>query len=170
MSNPLSDSVRLEPLTKSHAALTFSWLHDPVLQELFFLNAEPDWNLHQVYFDKVLSDRSQHLFAIMRSDEHVGNCGLKHISREFESAEMWIYIGSPQVRGGGVGNLATSLLLSEAFRYSYVNTVFLHVAKSNTIARHVYEKNGFVEVDMFSQEWLARKAEVVCMKVDRSYS
>jgi RimJ/RimL family protein N-acetyltransferase len=160
--------VRLEPLGKAHESLTFSWLLDPVLREMFYLRGEPDWAMHQAYFDRVLCDQSQCLFAIVHDGQHVGNCGLKHIDQESGSAEMWIYVGSPQTRGSGIGGAATRQLLEFSFQQLGLSLISLHVAKKNIAALHIYQKNGFVEAAQPGAAWQGREDEVIGMTLRRT--
>ena len=158
----------LGPLTMAHAAKTFTWLEDDSLRRLYMLRERPDWPGHVRYFERLLSDASQRVFAIRFQGGHVGNCGLKHISPKTRDCELWIYLGETHCRGRGLGELATRALLDEAFYGLAMDLVSLHVARDNKVARRLYTKLGFCELPVARDgEWSARAEQVVRMVLTR---
>lgn len=156
--------VSLTPFTKEHVERTYGWVTDPDFQRLFLMRGRPSWEGHQAYFDRVLADPSQCVFAIIHDDMHVGNCGLKNIVLGKEG-ELWLYIGEVSMRGKHIGRCAAKLLLQNGFEVLKLKMIYVHFADFNVAARHLYEHLGFKEVP-FSQstDWANRQYEVIRME------
>jgi len=159
--------VSLEPFTESHIHRTFSWVSNPTFRSLFLLRGDVTWEGHVAYFLRVLRDPSQRIYAIFHQAEHVGNCGFKHLDAATRSGEIWIYIGSSEMRGKGIGYRATQLLLCEGVEKLGLEKIHLHVAANNESARKLYLRSGFVEVGEVGEEWQGREAKVLRMVWER---
>ena len=163
----MSITVSLEPFTSEHVAQTYTWVQDPGLRDLFLMRGEVTWENHRAYFDRVLNDPNQRVYAILADGVHVGNCGLKNISHIEKEAELWIYIGDPEFRSKGIGKRATELLVGEAFGVLGLNKLCLHVADFNSAARRLYDALGFQEVHLHhdAAEWEEHGCEIIRMEV-----
>ena len=159
--------VSLVPFTQKHVSITFNWISETELRNLFLIRGEIDWEIHKNYFNNILSDSTQYIFAILFLNRHVGNCGLKNISLKNKEGEMWIYIGDSSMRGKSIGKHATELLLHEGFNVLKLKMIYVHVADFNTAARRLYEKLGFNEVTMIddSNEWSDRGCKIIRMEL-----
>src|SRR4030066_2342495 len=103
-------NVSLVPFREEHISLTFEWIQDPDFQQLFLMRDRPTWDGHIKYFDNMLKDPAQRVYAILSEGRHVGNCGVKNISLTNKEGELWIYIGDPRMRRKGIASHATRLL------------------------------------------------------------
>lgn len=168
MSRNLSGQIRLECLGVGHALTTFEWVSDPVFRQLFLMQGAPDLEAHYEYFHKILSDESQRPFAIVIDERHAGNCGLKNIDLNQMTAELWMYIGSSELRGKGFGRAALDLLLKQGFESMQLSVIYLHVAKANSAARHLYESVGFQVAEITRPEWIVHGDTVMKMELRRS--
>lgn len=74
-------------------------------------------------------------------------CGFGCILTVANEGELVDIAVSPAYRGLGIGQLLMTALLTEAQSRS-VEQIFLEVRLSNTPARKLYQKNGFVEIGM----------------------
>lgn len=158
------DTVALRDFTPDHVTQTFEWVQDPELRRLFTMRGDPTWDTHTAYFDAVLRDPAQKVFALYAGGTHVGNCGLKNIAPD--SAELWIYIGAREHRGKQYGRRGCELLL-ECAREMGLSRVDLHVLASNTPALRVYERLGFERVTMAPADaaaWADRGLEIARME------
>ena len=164
------NGTTLQPFGDEHVARTFEWVIDPWLQKTFLMRRQPTWETHQAYFDRVLSDPSQSIYAILDHGVHVGNCGIKNIRADSRSGEIWIYIGADERKGKHVGTRATQLLCREAFDVRGLTSVCVHVADFNQVAQKMYEKLGFVTPSLegaAAPEWQGRSCSVRYMELRR---
>ena len=165
-----SIAISLVPFTADHVARTFTWVTNPDLQRAFLMRGQPTWEVHRAYFDQVLKDRSQRVFAVIYGDTHCGNCGLKNIVSRKE-AELWIYIGEPFLRGKSLGFEATRSLIAEAFEVLDLKLVYVHFGDFNGPARQLYERIGFRQVPLEEstrEQWRKRQCEIVRMELVKS--
>lgn len=160
----ISGSSLLEPISKEHMTRTYEWICDPEFRKAFLMRGESNWSTHVAYFENLINDPSQQAFAIFWGKVHVGNCGFKYIDLVQSYAELWIYIGSTDARGEGLGTQALSALLAEGESQMQLSTVDVHVAKTNYPAIRLYERHAFVEHGTCSEEWRQRQADVMRMR------
>jgi len=163
-------NISLIPFRKEHISLTFEWIKHPDFQRLFLMRDEPTWDKHIKYFDHILNDPTQHVYAILSESRHVGNCGVKNISVTNKEGELWIYIGDPYMRGKGIGSCATRLLLARGFNELGLERIIVHVADFNIPARKIYEKLGFIEAPPShnSNEWTNRGYNIIYMELKKT--
>ena len=160
--------ITIKPFKKSHIKETFAWVKDEELQKLFMMREKPTWENHVKYFNKILNDNTQKVFAIYYDDMHVGNCGLKNITQR--DAEFWIYLGNKKFKHKGIGTFATNLLLDMGFNYLNLDTIYLHVANFNIFAINMYKNIGFkqVQLDMKTiEQWGNRSKILIKMEIKR---
>lgn len=104
---------------------------------------------HQRWYRSLMEDRSQRAFLIghrcASEMKPVGAIGLRGINWRSRSAEYWIYLGDRTVRGKGVADEASRLLLRFAFSTLGLHRVFLQVNVTNQPAVRLYRRLGFVE-------------------------
>ena len=169
ISNKNEFNVILVPFTDEHIILTFEWVKDTDLQYLFLMRGEPTWEGHTKYFERVLQDPTQCVYAILAGDEHIGNCGLKNLLSIRKDGELWIYIGKHSARGKGIGKRATQLLLCKGFGVLGLKMIYTHVADFNITAQGLYEKLGFYEVPMMddSNGWVNRQCKIIRMELKK---
>ena len=162
-------SISLIKFSEDHIKQTYEWVKSPEFKYLFLLRGEVTYEGNHQYFEKVLSDHSQIVYAIYYKGKHVGNCGFKNISLKKKEAEIWIYIGDSSLRGKGIGLQATRTLLSEAFEKLGLKTIYLHVADYNAAAINMYKKLGFSDVSTKASEgeWSDRGCKIVRMELKK---
>jgi ribosomal-protein-alanine N-acetyltransferase len=117
---------------------------------------------NQAYFEALLADPRQRVFAVLQAETHIGNCGLKHIDHAAGEGEMWMYLGDPALRGRGFGTEVLRLLLQEAGKLG-LHRVVAHVSQENLRAQALYRRLGFVDQGLGEGEWAGRGAAVVRM-------
>ncbi len=165
-----SSGITLVAFGLEHIARTFEWVRDPWLQKAFLMRREPSWEAHTDHFERVLSDPSQSVYAILEEGVHVGNCGIKNICESTASGEIWIYIGCAEHRGRHIGSRATRLLCRKAFTVHGLTTVCVHVADFNETAQRMYERLGFAPPAAGppeTPEWHERGCKVSYMEIRR---
>jgi RimJ/RimL family protein N-acetyltransferase len=160
------EGVYLIPFKKEHIEKTFEWVKDPFIKEYFLLRGEHTWKGHLKYFERVLNDPKQQVFAIFVDGHHIGNCGFKNMVPKEREGELWIYIGDESFRNKGFGRFATDLLIREGFDELDLELIYLHVADFNVPARTIYRQIGFVEVESEEDRkgWEDRVCEIIRME------
>jgi len=161
--------LNLQEFNKSHIPLTFEWVKEKEFQRLFLIRGEVTWEKHFAYFDAILNDSQQRVYAILYDGYHIGNCGFKNIREQDGIGELWIYIGKDSLRGRGLGTQAARLLIQQGFNNLSLNRIYLHVADFNLFARKMYKNLGFIEVTMEekNEEWDGRGYEIIHMELNR---
>lgn len=158
-------SLRLEKFKEENIKLTFDWIQDKEFRHLFLMNGEPDWENHVKYFETILKDKKQKVFAIFYDDSHIGNCGLKNL--EEKQAELWIYIGDNSYKSKGLGKKACEKLMEFGFKNLKLEKIYLHLANFNIIAQNLYKKLGFAEIELNEESkkiWGNKGIDVVKME------
>tara|TARA_Y100000591_G_scaffold69691_1_gene57820 strand:- start:10483 stop:10977 length:495 start_codon:yes stop_codon:yes gene_type:complete len=155
--------IILKPITKDHMTKTYEWISDLEFRKAFMVRGENSWGRHVHYFDNLLRDDTQQGYAIFLGELHVGNCGFKYINNLEKSAELWIYIGSVDARGIGLGGKAIGMLLKNGINCFNLNMVYVHVAEDNHRAISLYKQNGFFEHGNCADEWKGREAAMIRM-------
>ena len=163
MKNSLDNLINLERLTKEHMLKTFVWVSNAELRAAFLIKNQITWNKHINYFKNALEDSSQILYAILYESEHIGNCGYKHLNVVDASAELWIYLGSSETRGKGIGYAAARLLLKEGVECLGLKKIQVHVAENNRRARQLYANLGFVDEGLAGPEWEGHSCRILKM-------
>lgn len=161
--------VTLCPFKEIFLEQTYEWVQKQELRRDFLMRDEPSWERHGAYFKKILEDPSQHVFAIMAEDVHVGNCGLKNIKTSEGTGELWLYVGNPSMKRKGIGKEATRLLVNFGFNHLFLDTIIVHVANFNISASRLYDGLGFKEVLLpdNQEEWMNRGFQVICMELKK---
>lgn len=77
-------------------------------------------------------------------DTAIGHVALYQVDQVNQSAEFGILLGDKQVWGKGVGTQATRFMLEHGFGALGLRRIFLEVLETNTRARSIYERLGFV--------------------------
>lgn len=157
--------IRLENFEKKNIELTFDWIQDKEFRHLFLMNGDPVWENHVRYFETILEDITQKVFAIYADDNHIGNCGFKNITGT--EAELWIYIGDKAYKSKGFGKTACQKLIEKGKNEFKFNKIYLHVAGFNTVARNMYNNLDFVEIELDEASkkiWGEKNIEIIKME------
>lgn len=164
----ISSSLLLRPLEKRDIKNVCRWMTSSYILQHSFVVPGPNLLPHDFrtidyaerYFEMLLNDKKRLTFAIVLSDTHIGNIGLKDISYDRLTAECFIEIGEPRFRGCGLGGRAMERLLNDAFLVRGLNRIDLDVLEFNFPALKVYDRLGFVAMgqsgwhyDEFGQYW-----------------
>ena len=82
-------------------------------------------------------------FAIMRSDEVIGDVYFKHFDYATTCCELSIHLKNDSVKNRGYGTKAEILALEYAFQVLGIKTVYADALIKNTRSCHVLKKAGF---------------------------
>lgn len=123
---------------------TFDWLQSPALRTDFLAREAPVRRTHFGYWRRLLAATDEYVFSVLFDEIHVGNAGIKQVDRQRSEAELWLYLGDPEMRGKGLG--AEILAALEEFIKNRLElaVAVLHVSKANGAAIGLYAKAGYV--------------------------
>jgi len=162
-------SIELQTFTHHDIQKTFEWVLNSDLQKMFLMRGKITWEGHQRYFEELLNDSLQRIYAIQVEGQHVGNCGFKNINFTVKTGELWIYIGEPSKQRNGIGGYGTKLLIDQGFETLGFEMIYLHVADFNIAARRMYTKLNFTEVLLYetTEEWSRHGCNIIRMELKR---
>lgn len=156
--------ITLKHFSNDNVKMTFEWLQNAGLRQLFAMKKAPKWERHLEYIKKTLLDHTQIMFAIYYKDIHIGNCGLKYIQNR--EAAIWIYLGNENYKGKGLSKAACRQLISYAKEELNLSLLYLHVLKDNIVALNLYNTLGFKRVpldDVGISIWKERSNSILKM-------
>ncbi len=140
-------SIRLTPLDESDIDAICVWQNTPNIRDLTMGSRFPvqkdaarDW-LKSI---REQNGKSRIVFAIKNKSTLVGVISLHGIDHFQRKALIGIYVGNAREQNGGVGSIATIILLDYAFNGLDLRRVSLEVLSINNNAIRLYEKLGFV--------------------------
>lgn len=140
---------RLRELERRDIAIINRWRNDPGLiaslgAPFRFINPEVDIQ----WFDNYMKSRGNAVrcaIVIEGHDEIIGLVSLVPVDQFNQSAVLHLMIGDPENQNKGCGTFAVGAMLAHAFMNMNLRRIELTVLETNTRARHVYEKSGFIQ-------------------------
>lgn len=125
------------------------WRNDPgVIASLVAPFRHIGLEIDRAWFEHYLANRATNVrLAICSASGRtlVGAAYLTGIDWTARSGELGIWIGVPEHRGKGAGELASRAVLRHAFLDLNLHRVHLSVVAGNTAAHALYRKLGFVD-------------------------
>lgn len=107
-----------------------------------YINLQVD----EQWFESYMQNRSHAVRCAITDDRDniIGLVSLLKIDHLNQNAELHIMIGDTGERNKGAGTFAVQEIITHGFKNLNLQRIELNVLESNEIARHVYEKTGFV--------------------------
>ncbi|SFA75152.1 Protein N-acetyltransferase, RimJ/RimL family [Amycolatopsis marina] len=140
--------VRLRAVEPSDAESLLRWNDDPDVSR-WMIN---DYPMSLAQTVRRCEERPRNTYGeltlcieTLAEGRAIGIVGLSGAEPESGRAELDIYIGEPDFRGGGYGTDATRVICRYGFDSMRLHRISLWVVAENIAARRVYEKLGFVE-------------------------
>lgn len=153
--NNLDMKITLNPFCEKHLDNTYCWMQDDKLRKDFMLSFLVTKDSHKEWYNKVLRDVTQKIWAIYADQIHVGNVGLKYIDLKNRKAECWIYIGNSSMHGKHVGTYTWRTLFED---YEFVSMglhkLYSYVAEWNIASQKMFLNAGFIEEGFLRDEVL----------------
>lgn len=143
----IGEKIYLTAVNKESIKQLMNWRNNPDLRKYFREYREiSDTMQESWYVNRVLNNDKQVDFEIhdIETKKMIGHCGLYYINWVNRTAELSIYIGDEDFRGGGYGKDALKTLMNYAFKNLNLNRVWCEVF-SNNEAIQIYRKIGFVD-------------------------
>lgn len=142
-------SVYLRALELSDIDRVLKWHNDETLYDHLggvyrwvSRGAEEEWLKRRVEYS---STEINLAICVSDTDEHIGNIYLRNIDMVSRHGELHLFIGMPEHRGHGYGQLAIQKILSYVFNNLGLQRIYLFVLAFNTSAIRLYRKCGFIE-------------------------
>jgi RimJ/RimL family protein N-acetyltransferase len=156
------DLVRLRALEPEDAEMIHPWLSDPEVGR--WMNNGHPRSLAQVR--KRAEERPLNRYELVvlgietvADGRLIGIVDLRDAEPEVGNAELDIYIGDAEHRGGGYGTEALRLMCRYGFNSMRLHMITLWVVAENERARHVYRKVGFSEDGRHREAFVAPDGE-----------
>ena len=137
------DRITLRAVEREDLSDYVRWLNDPVVLEYFGNQVPLALVQEEKWYDDMLRDPSLRAFAVEFEGQHVGNAGFGNIDGRNASAEVGLFIGSPEMWDRGLGSDVLKTLVRFGFEQMNLNRIYLQVFAGNQRAIHLYEKVGF---------------------------
>ena len=117
------------------------------------------WTSH--LFRQEISRRGSHLWAFTVYDDIAGYICFRLLSVEIHLMNMAVH---PSRRGSGLGLELLTRMINRGMSHG-AKTAWLEVRPSNRIARRLYEKAGFKEIDRKPQYYTDTKEDAIVMSL-----
>ncbi len=133
------------------------WLNDPDVQKTLHYDFPTSLARTKKWFDGIVLDRTRVEFSVfdLRSDEHIGFCGLLGIDVRVRKAEFHAAVGEKKFWGGGYGTEIYKLLVNYGFLELGLNRIYGYQNIDNEAAYHVVSKLGWKKEGTFRQDLFA---------------
>ena len=149
-------NIALRPIEARDLVKLNAWQNDPEIRDLIMgfrgpvrLESTEDWIRNMT--DQNLKTRA--IFAIRIGGEIAGIAQLQMIDWVQRTAMLGVYVGDREARGGGIGEVAVSLILDYGFRALDLHRIGLEVLGSNERAKRLYERLGFIREGAMRQAY-----------------
>ena len=137
----MHNTLSLRSALQQDAKLLFAWANDPIVRASAFSQDPIEWEQHESWFDKKLSDDKCLIWIAEVDSMPVGQI---RFDCEGDSAEVDLHL-APQQRGKGYG---TQLIVSgtqKIFAETPIQSIEASVKKDNAASAKAFEKAGFVQ-------------------------
>lgn len=144
-----SGRVRLRLLEEADLPMTLAWRNQDDIRKWFFYSKVITPEQHRKWFEQYGHRDDDFVFVIEEREtlrRPVGQLSLYQIDWTVRRGEFGrLMLGDPAAQGLGLGNAATSLLVTEALTTWGLREVHLEVLQTNLPALAIYRSCGFHE-------------------------
>jgi len=98
-----------------------------------------------------------------------GNIGYSDIDYKNRKAVIWVYIGEKKQRRRGYGQESFSMMLDYGINFLNLRKISLNVAKYNSDAISLYEKNGFLVEGVFKDDIFIKGKYIDVIRMAKIY-
>ena len=135
-----------------------SWINDEENIQTLLFEWPTSIEKTQKWFSNVVFDNSKLNLSIVdfQTNELVGMTGLLNIDRINHHAQLYITIGNKKYRGKRLPDEVIPLVLEYGFSELELKKIYLYTLPNNDRARHVYERNGFIQDGILRQHVYCR--------------
>ena len=150
-------SVRLTPVEPGDLDRLNVWQNDPDIRDLtmgFRGPVQSATTAEWIESVRAQNLKSRIVFAIRRPETIMGLIQVHSIDWPHRKGIMGLYVGERGDRRGGLGYIASVLLLDYLFKSLDFERIALEVIAPNLAAKTLYERLGFVREGAFRQAYL----------------
>ncbi|MBI4440630.1 GNAT family N-acetyltransferase [Candidatus Woesearchaeota archaeon] len=146
-------TLTIRPLAMADVDHIMQWINDPeVVGNFAKFTAQTTRAEEEAYVQKMLTSKTDRVYAIDVDGTYIGNIGLHEINWTNKTARLAIIIGRKDYWGKGFAQWAIKGIMKEANALS-LHKVWLVVLARNAKARHIYEKCGFQQEGLLKEEY-----------------
>jgi UDP-4-amino-4,6-dideoxy-N-acetyl-beta-L-altrosamine N-acetyltransferase len=132
--------------------MILNWRTMPEVTKYMYTDFEPSLEQQKKWYRQISEDVNRKDWVINVDDEDVGVLSIVKIDRTNRRCEWAYYLGSPNVRGKGIGKNVELNILEYVFEKLGLNKLCCEVLKDNELVVKIHEKYGsLVEGDRRQQ-------------------
>lgn len=137
--------IYLRPITREDTDFILEWRNSEEVRP-FFIYQEPFTRQgHEKWLQTMIDSGKgyQFIICLKENDEPVGSTYLRDYEPLHKKAEFGFFLGSPSVRGRGIGSESLGLTLEFAFDRLGLHKVFARAFEDNPASVNSFLKCGF---------------------------
>ena len=131
-------------ITDDDLEMIQQWRTNPDVSKYMYTDFEPSMEKQRQWFKNISEDRTCKYWIIRVDGEDVGLVYLPEIDLIHKRCEWAYYLGSPNVRGKGIGKSVELNILDYVFNTLKLNKLCCEVYVANDIVIKIHEKYGSV--------------------------
>lgn len=154
----IGDKVYLRGLEHGDLFLRPKWLNSPEIYSTLLIDLPITMASTEVWFRRSLENPSKKNFSICvkQTDQVIGMTGLLNIDYKHCRAQFYLTIGEKEFWGQHIPDEVIPMVLDYGFVEHHLNKIYLWTIPENKRARHVYERNGFVQEGVLKEHYFCR--------------
>ena len=122
--------------------MILNWRTMPEVSKYMYTDFEPSMEKQKEWYDRLSADKSRKDWVISVDDEDVGLLSIVKIDDVNRRCEWAYYLGSPNVRGKGIGKNVELNVHEFVFDNLGLNKLCCEVLKENELVVKIHEKYG----------------------------
>lgn len=148
-------NITIRKFERSDISKKVEWINNPENNRFLHYDIPISVEKTEEWFDSHEGDNTRYDAVIEVDGVPVGTIGLLSIDQKNGKAEYYIAMGETDYKGKGIAKEASKLILAYGFEELGLNRIYLYTETENEIARHLYEKVGFVKEGVLRQDILS---------------
>ena len=131
-------------IKESDLKTLMTWRTNPEVSKYMYTDFEPSMERQREWFKGISGDPTRKDWIIQADGEDVGLLGLSRIDPVNRRCDWAYYLGSPNVRGKGIGKSVELNVHEYVFETLGLNKLCCEVFVSNKLVINIHEKYGSV--------------------------
>lgn len=134
--------VKLHRLTEDKIEIVRKWRNTPEVQKHMKFREYITRNMQKRWFSSI-DNNYNYYFILQYNNDDIGLINIKSINFEKKEGEKGSLIWQTNSRGKGIGTIANYLIIRFAFEKLKLNSLIIHILKTNPRSIHLNKKLGF---------------------------